>query len=231
MVFKNIKRPEKLYVRIAEQINALILNGTFKPGVKLPAEREIAEQLGVSRPSVREALAVLEILGVIDIRVGDGSYVKDNASNFKLEANELKNSAPFELLEARLLVEPFIVELAVERATDFHIAVLQETTELMRKHISDNLDEFFAQGVRFHRELAFAINNEVLAKIAENLVHPEVHPLWKLLNQKALASMESRLHQILEHEEIILAIKTRDKERAKKAMSHHLNHLEDLLLF
>ncbi|MGG3469018.1 FadR/GntR family transcriptional regulator [Neobacillus pocheonensis] len=231
MALKNIKKTEKLYVRIAEQINQSILDGTFKPGTKLPAEREIAEQLGVSRPSVREALAVLEILGVIDIKVGDGSYVKGNTSNFTLEVNDLKKSAPFELVEARRFIEPLVVELAVERATNTQIAILQETTEVMRKHIDDNMEEFFTQGVKFHTELGNASNNEVLSKIVEQLVHPDVHPIWKLLNQKALVSKEARLHQIEEHEEIIEAIKTKNKDLAKKAVAHHLKHLEELLLF
>ncbi|MCZ8516302.1 FadR/GntR family transcriptional regulator [Paenibacillus filicis] len=231
MVFQNIKKPDKLYVRIAEQINSFIVDGTFKSGDKLPPEREIAERFGVSRPSVREALAVLEIMGVIDIRVGDGTYIKKKTSNFNLEVDSLKDSSTFELIEARQLIESLIIELAIDRATEEQIAILQETAIIMRNCIDTNMNEFYEQGVRFHKELAIATNNEVFAKISENLVHPVANPLYWLLHQKALNSKDARMHQILEHEEIIEAIKTKDKDRAKKALEHHLCHIEELLLF
>lgn len=232
MVFQNIKKTEKLYVRIAEEINNSIINGVFAEGEKLPPERELASQFGVSRPSIREALAVLEILGVVDIKVGDGSYVKKKEKNFNIELNKIKDTSPFELIEARYHIESIITELAIDRATEQNITVIQETIDLMKElNNEEDLEEFFEQGVRFHRELARSTQNEILFKIAESLVHHDIHPLWKMLNKKALFSEEARLHQIKEHEEILEAIKTKDKDKVKQAMLHHLNHLEDLLLF
>ncbi|MBP1932199.1 FadR/GntR family transcriptional regulator [Ammoniphilus resinae] len=231
MVFKNIKKSEKLYVRIAEEINQLIERGDLQVNDKLPPEREIAAQMGVSRPSVREALAILEVLGVVEIKVGDGSYVKGRAHNFRLEMESLKNSSPFELVEARHYIESLVVTLAVERATEDDLTEMQETIDWMREHMADlDVDEFVLKGLHFHRLLARSINNEVLQSIAESLFQMDHHPLWGFLNKKALVSMEAKQHQIKEHEEILAAIRNKDQIQASKAMQHHISHLQDLFL-
>lgn len=232
MPFKNIQRSEKLYVKIAEEINNSIIRGDFSPGEKLPPEREISVLLNASRASVREALAVLEILGVVDIRVGDGSYVKKGRSNFRLDINGLKESSPFELIEARYLIESAIVELAIDRATDEDIKVLEKTIQFLKDNVEsdEKYHEYFDQGVQFHKELALITKNDVLIRISESLLQEEIHPLWRHLNKKVLLSKDARLHQIYEHEEILNAIKTKDKEKAKNAMTHHLKHLGELLL-
>ncbi|WP_274651684.1 FadR/GntR family transcriptional regulator [Paenibacillus humicola] len=229
-MFQSIKKPGKLYVKIAEQINQLILKGTFKPGEKLPSEKEIAEKLQVSRPSVREALAVLEILGILEVKVGDGSYVKTHAKDLELKLEEMKDVSTVELMEARQLIESLIVDLAVQRATTEQIASLQESVDRMRECLDDNFEEYFRQGSRFHSELAAAANNEVMFKIAEQLLQPEIHPLAINLNKKVLHSRETRIHQIEEHQEIIDAIRERDLEKARKLMIHHIKHLEELFL-
>lgn len=232
MPLKSLQRSEKLYIRIAEEINHSIINGDFSPGEKLPPEREISSQLGASRASVREALAVLEMLGVVEIKVGDGSYVKKERNNFRLDIEEIKKSSPFELIEARYLIESIIVELAIDRATDKHIKVLEKNVNDLKEIVDDDEknDRFFKLGVQFHKEIALITNNDVLIKISEGLVQEDTHPLWKHLNQKVLLSKDARVHQIQEHEEVLEAIKSKDKEKAKNAMLHHLKHLGGLLL-
>lgn len=229
---KNLEKSEKLYVRIAKEINNAIIEGDFSPGEKLPPERELASKLGTSRASVREALAVLEILGIVEIKVGNGSFIKKARENFNLELKRIQQSSPFELIEARYLIESIIVELAIDRAQQEHIEILKSNINFLKDNINneEKIDDFFNYGVQFHREIALITNNDVLIEIQENLLQEDSHPLWKHLNQKALSSKNARLHQIEEHEEILQAIIKKDKEKAKKAMRHHLEHLSELLL-
>ncbi|MCM3714791.1 FadR/GntR family transcriptional regulator [Halalkalibacter oceani] len=231
MFFKPIEKKEKLYVKIADQINKAIQEGNFKIGDKLPAEREISAQLGVSRASVREALAVLEIMNIIEIRVGDGSYIKNKASNFDFEIKKMKNSSAYELIEARIHIETLVTKLAIERATEQDIADIEHTVVEMRRLINDEdqLEEFFKYGAMFHTKIAEATHNEILTQIATSLLEQSNHPLWGHLNMKAILNYEVRLHQLQEHEGILEAMKQKDMEKAEEMMAHHLEHLTNLI--
>lgn len=227
MTLEPIEKKEKLYVRIAKQLNNAIENEIYKPGDKLPTERELSSQLNVSRASVREALAVLEITNVIEIKVGDGSYVKQRSSNFQFDT---KSSSAFELIEVRIYLESLITKLAIERATEKNIKEIEETNEGLRKYINneEQLDEFFAYGIAFHKKLAEATHNDILIQIANGLFEQDTHPLWKHLNMKVLLSYEAREHQLLEHEGILSAIKTKDHKKGEDLMKYHLHHLENM---
>src|SRR3954468_149124 len=95
---------QRLYRQIAEQIRALIARGEFATGSRLPAERDLARQLGVSRPSVREALIALEVEGLVDVRIGSGIYVRAPDAAVATDAPEAA-AGPFELLRARYVIE------------------------------------------------------------------------------------------------------------------------------
>ncbi|PSL40717.1 GntR family uxuAB operon transcriptional repressor [Planomicrobium soli] len=222
-----IGKKEKLYVKIAQQINNAIESDMYKPGDKLPTERELASQLNVSRASIREALAVLEIMNVIDVKVGDGSYVKQRTSNFQFET---KDSSVFELIEVRMYIESVIVKLAIERATEQNIKAIEATNEGLRQTIKnqERIDDFFRYGVAFHKKLAEATQNDVLIQIANSLFEQDAHPLWRHLNMKVLLSYEAREHQLHEHEGILAAIKTKDQKKAEELMKHHIEHLKNM---
>lgn len=227
MILEPIGKKEKLYVTIAKQLNQAIDNKVYIAGDKLPTERELSAQLGVSRASVREALAVLEIMNVIEVKVGDGSYVRQRSSDFELE---IKNNSVSELIEARSYIESLIVKLAIERATDQDIVNLEATNEGLRKTINDEkrIAEFFAFGVDFHKKLAEATHNDVLVKIATSLFEQDSHPLWQHLNMKVLLSYEARRHQLEEHEGILHAIVAKDHEKAEQMIRHHIEHLQNM---
>jgi GntR family transcriptional regulator, transcriptional repressor for pyruvate dehydrogenase complex len=231
LVLGKVKKSDKLYVRIAEHINSKISDGTFKVGDRLPAERDIAEQMSVSRASVREALAILEVLGVVEIKVGDGSYVRKKMEDFRFELNKVKNFSLYELIEARAYIEGMIVEIAVEKATEEDIRKLQNNISEMESIVDDDhqVDRFFELGMAFHEELAKIVHNEVITNIVNTLINQNLSTTWKLLNRKILSVREAREHQIEEHQIVFQAIKERDKETARKAIQMHLHHLEDLL--
>lgn len=222
-----VNKKEKLYVTIAKQLNQAIENGIYKPGDKLPTERELANKLEVSRTSVREALAVLEITNVIEVKVGDGSYVRHRTPNINFET---KNSSIHELIEVRSYIETLIVKLAIERATEQNIKEIEATNEGLRQTIDDEnrINDFFDFGVDFHKKLAEAAQNDVLLQIASGLFEQDTHPLWRHLNMKVLLNYEARLHQLQEHEGILEAIKEKDLKKAEKLMEHHIEHLKNL---
>src|SRR3954449_1658947 len=110
----------RLYRQIADQLTGLITSGEFRRGERLPSERELATQLGVSRPSVREALIALEIQGLVEVRVGAGIFVTNSEVRPVVPINE--GQAPFELLRARWLIEGEIAALAAREATKSEIA-------------------------------------------------------------------------------------------------------------
>lgn len=125
-----VLQPQRLYKQIAEVLEERINGGAFPPGAYLPPERELAQQMGVSRTSVREALIALEVKGRIVIRVGDGAQVCEALPADKAE--QLNDRSPLEQLEARSLIEGEIAALAAKNATTEHLHALEQTLESMQ---------------------------------------------------------------------------------------------------
>lgn len=235
MDFSRIE-PRKLYLRVADQIMDRVRDGRLPPGSKLPSEREIAAQMGVSRPSVREALIALELLGVVKIRIGQGTFVVGSPAS--LEA--LRSSGmvpPFDLLEARAAIESNVAALVAHKWGQGTIdeQALEEShkiTEQMKRMVADDdrVEEFYSLGLGFHEALARASENEVLSEVVGKLVEATSHPLWALINKKVLESRQARERQIQEHEAVLAAIQRGDGEAAARAMRHHIDELAELVL-
>src|SRR6516225_9265212 len=122
--------PRRLYRQIADQIRTLIRSREFPAGSRLPPERDLARQLGVSRPSVREALIALEVEGLVEVRIGSGIYVLGNGH----EGDEVEAaSGPFELLRARWVIEGECAALAAKSAKKAQIVAIEEALDLMQK--------------------------------------------------------------------------------------------------
>jgi len=134
-LFSKVKT-KKVYMKIVEQIRDLIKEGRLKPGDKLPPEQILAEKFGTSRPSVREALSALEILGITESRGGKGNFIKDNLDTplYEQKYRELEEEeSPFEILEARKAVETEIVGLAAKKATKEDIVSIRESLDKMKR--------------------------------------------------------------------------------------------------
>ena len=121
---------QRLYEQVAGQVTELVARGEFKPGDRLPPERDLAKVLGVSRPTVREAMIALEIAGLVEVRVGAGAFVTDKAkqnggANGRLF--EGVGSSPLELIAARRTIEPEVAALAAQLATAAEITAIAET--------------------------------------------------------------------------------------------------------
>lgn len=210
----------RLYQQIADQIRELIDNGEFKIGARLPAERDLAQKLGVSRPSLREALIALEIEGSVDIRMGSGVYVTGLSSPRPAPVRSLGDS-PTELMQARAAIEGAAIVLTTSRITAQSLSELRDIVEQMRVEIAAgnkplDLDR------NFHTAIAEQSGNCILSRLVAELFDERHSPISAQLRVK----YEDRgtWHNALEeHEAIIDALEARDPLLAQAAMHIHLD--------
>jgi len=211
---------QRLYRQIADQLAELIRSGEFKPGDRLPSERDLSAQLNVSRASVREALIALEIDGLVDVRVGLGVFVNAApAANSQTDA--LGEPGPFEVLSARYLVEGETAALAAREGTPEQHARIRETLQLMA-------DEVRASGVGldadalFHLRIAEASGNSALVHLVHQLWSFRYSAMFRKLDEH-FDSPERHQEAIAEHRKLVEAIERRDPEAARAAMKAHLD--------
>ena len=229
-MFERIKN-DRMYAQIVEQICRLIKEDTLKPGDKLPSERLLIEKLGVSRPSVREALAVLDILGIVETKGGKGNFIADraNLSSYKKRLKELSiEESSFELLQARELIEPEIAGLAAENATPKDIKVIQQSLEQEAKG-AKRVIEFSAEldrSLDFHLNVARATHNKILVETARYLINSLRGRLWMKLRESFWKEGNRPQTYFKEHTHILEAIEKKNKESARERMCQHLKGAE-----
>ncbi len=213
--------PRRLYRQIADQLAGLISDGEFPPGARLPAERELAAKLGVSRASVREAIISLEIGGLVEVRVGTGIFVNVPGGNGAAAYRDA-GPGPFELLSARKLVEGEIAAVAAAHATEDDIAALRNTVERMETHIDDfSVREDTDR--EFHMRLAKATGNGSLESVVEGLWNQRAE-LWGRMQQHFHTS-DLAQKTVRDHAAIIKAVEAHDADAARKAMHRHLSRV------
>jgi len=205
----------------------LLSDGLLAPGTKLPPERELAANFGVARSSLRPALKVLEIMGVITQRVGDGSYLNSDASSVLAVPMEflflLDDTSLQELTEMRLMIEPALAEKAAERASAQDVALLKQSIVDFENSKNDRV-RLVASDLAFHRAIFQASRN----RLAGRLFHT-IHRA--MLNMIMVTSQLVDLQHTLEfHRPIMLAIEKRNPELARRLMTDHLTDARDLLL-
>lgn len=218
-------KQQKLYQQIAEAIAGSIRSGTYRRGQRLPSERDFAEELKVSRPTIREAMIALEMRGLVEARHGSGVYVTK-----RLDVAAEAGPAPeldigaFELTEARRLFEGETAALAASVIGDAEIQVLQDLVAEMENKNSTELDVNRADR-QFHVAIAEATKNSAIVTVVENL--------WDMRHSSLLCRTmleRARVRPVAEeHGAILEALKTRDPKRARRAMQSHLNHVIDAL--
>jgi len=219
--------PRRLYRQIAEQIGALIATGEFSPGKRLPPERNLAQLLGVSRPSVREALIALEIAGLVDVRVGSGIYVREAASQpasmpVSPEPEDI-DPGPFELLRARRLIEGEIAALAAKFAKEPEIGAIKETLAWMVQENERNAPT--QEGDReFHIRIAEASGNSALALVVRGLWDQRYRPMYTRIEQH-FSTPALRAQSLSDHVSIFNAIERHDVRGARAAMHRHLDRV------
>ena len=209
--------PRRLYRQIADQIAQLIASGEYRPGARLPAERELATSLGVSRASVREAIISLEMGGLVEVRVGSGIFVTTPAAEPAAAGDA--GPGPFELLQARKLIEGEIAALAATRAAPQDLDSLRRCVERMQAHIEDFAIRESSDR-EFHLGIAKATGNGSLELAVAGLWEQRAE-LWGRLQQHFHTPDLAR-KTIRDHMAILSAIEARNPEAARAAMHRHI---------
>ncbi|MFO1324922.1 MAG: FadR/GntR family transcriptional regulator [Burkholderiales bacterium] len=215
--------PLRLYRQIAGQIAALIDNGEFPAGSRLPAERELATLLGVSRTSVREAVISLEIAGRVEVRVGSGIFVAEPGAA-QIVGLVDEGPSPFELLAARHLIEGEIAAVAARTARKSDLAAMRATVERMRKH-ADEFGKRDAADREFHVRIAAATGNGSLALVVEGLWQQRRGKLWSRI-EAYFHTQKMRDGVLRDHTAIVDALEAHDPDGARDAMHRHLARVE-----
>jgi DNA-binding FadR family transcriptional regulator len=223
MPFHSIE-PRRLYRQIADQIRTLIRSGEFPAGSRLPPERDLAKQLGVSRPSVREALIALEVEGLVEVRIGSGIYVQAVGSKTAARGNEGDGGAtagPFELLRARYVIEGETAALAAKSAKKAQVEAIEETLGTMRHELDEDRQPLGGDRM-FHVRIAEATGNGALVAVVEMLWEDRTGPLYKQLEHH-YDSPALWQAAMAEHRAVLKAIAAKDAAGARAAMQRHLN--------
>ncbi|MBC7391856.1 FadR/GntR family transcriptional regulator [Variovorax sp. LG9.2] len=212
--------PQRLYRQIADQLRALLTKGEYAVGTRLPAERDLAKQLGVSRPSVREALIALEVDGWVEIRTGSGVYALDRSRRKKVPAAEAE-WGPLELIRARRVVEGETAAIAAALGKRKHIDAMSRAIESMREMADRNLMPLDGDRA-FHLAIVDACGNAVLAETVQNFWDSRRGPIFSRLGGY-FETVKSWRSAIDEHVAIRDAIAARNPEAARAAMHAHMD--------
>lgn len=213
--------PQRLYRQIAEQLRSAILAGEFVVGSRLPAERDLAKQLGVSRPSVREALIALEVEGWVEVRTGSGIYVLDRANLTKGPLIDPTEWGPLELIRARRVVEGEIASLAALQAKKRDIEAMRLALTAMKSEAQQGVLPLDGDRA-FHTAIVQACGNVVLLETVQSFWDSRRGPLFTRLGGY-FETMKSWQSAIDEHEAILTAIVARDGPAARTAMHAHMD--------
>jgi len=213
-------RLRQRYEQVAERIAADIRAGRLAPGDRLPSERDLARRLEVGRASVREAIAALQVSGVLETRPGSGSFVAAGAE----DRAETHDASPSALLEARALLEPAVARLAAERGrpdpeAEALLAAMEAAAEAGDGPGWNDCDR------RFHRRIAALTGNPVLLELADRIAATMDEPLWQRLRDDSIAvAGRTRIH-LAEHRMIYEAITERDGDAAELFAFQHIRRV------
>src|SRR5882762_8432964 len=225
---------QRLYEQVAGQVTELVARGEFKPGDRLPPERDLAKVLGVSRPTVREAMIALEIAGLVEVRVGAGTFVTDKASTNGANGRlfEGVGSSPLELIAARRTIEPEVAALAAQLATEAEIAAIAETIDMIAA--AKDTPSHRAADHQFHVRIGLASHNGILTAVVNECWAEMYSPMFERMGAvtgliATRCSPQQRDQTVAEHGAVYRAIAAHDPAAARSAMDTHLAGVERVL--
>jgi GntR family transcriptional repressor for pyruvate dehydrogenase complex len=213
--------PRRLYRQIADQIRTLIRSKEFPAGARLPPERDLARQLGVSRPSVREALIALEVEELVEVRIGSGIYVLGPRSDGEVGTPVQAALGPFELLRARWIIESECAAWAAKTAKRPQIAAIEDALQQMQSVKDKEKRQPLAGDRIFHLRIAEATGNGALVAVVKMLWEERMGPLFTRLEHH-YDNPRLWTSAIAEHRLVLDAIIKHDPTGARTAMQRHL---------
>ena len=221
-----VVRTSRLYEQIVQQIEETILKGDLKAGDQLPAERDLAEQFGVSRTAVREAVKALREKGLVEAYTGRGTFVTNGTSNAIRQSLDLmvrigQPEGAAYLAEVREILEPEIAALAAVRAEDQHLGIMREAIKVMDDSLHD-AERFIEADLDFHLALAEGAANPIILSLIDSIVG--------LLREQRLRTFHSangpQRGQYC-HRRILEAVETGNAERARTEMRAHSQQVRE----
>jgi len=232
--FERIKTRKKSAF-IIEQITNAIERGEYQAGEKLPAEREIAESMGVSRPSIREALSALQLAGVVEAKSGDGTYVRRSRRSKQPEEEALKilteNEEPYAVWEAREGIEVGIASLVIQNGTTRDTEEMEQAVERMQKTVdNEEYEEFFDADHDFHLLIAESTHNPYIENIVPPLVNVMRQGLWQKINRiyylESGKGQENLKKALKCHRSILKAMENQVVEEFERAVRGHYKEIK-----
>jgi GntR family transcriptional repressor for pyruvate dehydrogenase complex len=208
-----------------EKIKEMIVAGELGPGDRLPREADLAQRLGLSRSSLREAVRALSLVRILDVRQGDGTYVTSLEPSLLLDALSFvvdlhHEDSVLHLLEARRVLEAEAAMLAAQRIDSEQLAALRELLDAMPG--CESVEEFVDNDIAFHHGIALASGNPVIAKLLDSLSGPTVRArIWRGITEGGAID-----RTIAEHRAIYEALERRRPEQAQAWMTVHLASVE-----
>ncbi len=227
MVFKPIQQ-QKIYEKIVDQIRSMVSSGMLKPGDRLPAERVLAESLNVSRASVREALSALQLMGLVEIKPGEGTFIKQMDINSIIQPLAMlllmERDTILEILEVRKGLEVEAAGLAAMNASEEEIAEIAKIVDDMemeaKKNSLGDLSDW-----RFHFAIAKASGNSLMVSIM-NMISDVMQKTIRSNREQLFKREGNQEILVKQHKSIYEAIKLRDSELARNNMYAHLSYAE-----
>ena len=212
---------QRLYRQISAQLRTLILAGEFAVGSRLPAERDLSVQLGVSRPSLREALIALEVEGYIEVRMGSGIYVREAPSSAGKGSDLSTEEAPLELIRARSLLEGEVAATAAKVGRKPQFDAIEEAIDSMQADAKAGVKPLDADRL-FHVRVAEATGNSVLVGVVKRLFDSRLGPLFDQLHSH-FETPDVWAQAIAEHREVLKALRAKNPAKARAAMQRHMD--------
>lgn len=213
---------------VADRIRKLILDGTFPAGRPMPSERRLREQFGVSRGSIRDALRILETIGLLETRHGQGTFPKeltvDRLVSPLASVMTYRQDLQDELMDVRRMFEPAVARAAATRATEEDFADLQRILDAQRRKLKTG-QSAIVEDTAFHATLARSTRNRVVVSIMATLNDLLVESRTLSLKQKGRPQ-----RSVEGHEAVVAALRCRDAEGAARAMYKHIDQIANLQL-
>ncbi|WP_114766038.1 FCD domain-containing protein [Vibrio rhodolitus] len=222
--------PKRPYQELGLVLRKELIEGHYKVGDRLPPERDIAERLDVSRTVVREAIIMLELENLVEVKKGSGVYVTNIPDQSPHRERIISDDAgPFEMLQARQLLESNIAEFAAIQVTPGDIAKMRSALKLERQELAAQSEQCVGDE-RFHMSIAEATHNSVLVDmLKQSWDRREQSPMWQKLHSR-ISGHDYRQEWMEDHAKILAAMQRKDPIAAKNAMWQHLENVKQRLL-
>jgi GntR family transcriptional repressor for pyruvate dehydrogenase complex len=215
----------RLFDQVIERIETLIFNGQLKPGDRLPAERELGEQFGVSRTVIREAVKSLQEKGLVDIRPGVGTFIHDGSSEIMRKSlGRLvmidRGRGLDNLTQVREIFEPEIAAIAAEKATPADLEAMELAVATMDDSLND-VDRYISADHDFHLALAAATQNKLIVDLLASIVDLLSEQRRRIFHASTGGAARGQQH----HKLIMMAVRKKDSAAARKQMTQHMKQV------